>query len=303
MNRPLIPPRGYYISTAILFHASMPPQVKDTLLQLSALTWGSPAHCTPPLNYQMLSTLTGKTHRTLAGHLSMLRNKYAALRLQSTGDGFFIIILADWTIPVAKDLPKADGKKARRKKGTAAPGNAVDPAAPQESEKKGKSRSGGKILHLPVKEEEDSIPLKSDSELKILLKNKGLQNFAQTAPVELAQDVQDALLEAGIFPSLLPEVAASGYKREDLLALLAWCDEDQPENPAPLLIARLRSGGRAPLRFFEPACPRCGLRGKHAANCPYRYLPEEYWENNSQNSEDQDFDMEPGFDEDGEFEE
>ena len=91
------------------------------------------------------------------------------------------------------------------------------------------------------------------------------------AETRLSADLQTRLREAGLFPSLLPEVAASAYSEDELRALLEWCCTDQPERPAGLFMGRLRAGAYPPAQFSQPACPRCGLRGKHKPECPRRY--------------------------------
>jgi hypothetical protein len=96
MTRSLIPPRGVFINSRILFHPDMPTAVAHTLIQLIALSWSSQERITAPLSFRALSGLTSKSVRTIYGHLSVLQKKYAALRLQTAGDGIFVVVLADW---------------------------------------------------------------------------------------------------------------------------------------------------------------------------------------------------------------
>ncbi len=89
----------------------------------------------------------------------------------------------------------------------------------------------------------------------------------------LSPSLREKLLSANVFPGLLNEVAASHYSEEDLLALLAWCTHDQPDNPAPLLIGRLREASTPPDMYRQPACCVCGMPGgKHKDDCHRRYL-------------------------------
>jgi hypothetical protein len=51
---------------------------------------------TPPLTYFLLEQLTRKSARRLYGHLTVFRKTYFVLELQSTGNGTFVLVLADW---------------------------------------------------------------------------------------------------------------------------------------------------------------------------------------------------------------
>ena len=103
MTQPLIPPRGYFISSQILFHPTMTSALKDTLIQMIALTWGNKARMTPELTYPMLEQLTSKSARRLYGQLTILRKTYSALELQSAGDGTFVLVLAGWLFESSAD--------------------------------------------------------------------------------------------------------------------------------------------------------------------------------------------------------
>jgi hypothetical protein len=86
----------------------------------------------------------------------------------------------------------------------------------------------------------------------------------------------DELAQAGVFPSRFAEVAASTYDETSLRALLAWASADRPNTPAQLFITRMRLKARPPANYFLPPCPRCGLRGQHAPDCPRRYYDGEF---------------------------
>jgi hypothetical protein len=92
----------------------------------------------------------------------------------------------------------------------------------------------------------------------------------------LTKKLQAELLERGLFPMLLAEVAASSYSEADLRALLAWCSADSPERPAGLFMGRLRAGARAPKVYRGVPCPVCGQYGKHAADCRKRFSQDIY---------------------------
>ncbi len=98
MPKPLIPPHYINVNSRLLFRADMPAPMLITLIQLVALAWNSQNKMTCPLTYRALADLTSKSVRTIYGHLSALQNTYAALRLQHTGDGIFVVVLADWVL-------------------------------------------------------------------------------------------------------------------------------------------------------------------------------------------------------------
>jgi hypothetical protein len=252
MTRSLIPPRGVFISSRIIFHPDMPAAVVQTLIQLIALSWSNQDRMTGPLSFRALAGLTSKSVRTIYGHMSALQNKYAALRLQTAGDGIFVVVLADWLF---------------------------EPLKPGELDCKN--------LQSPVKEEElTSIESEknlvllndSDQEEECEGKPKKIAKFSKYKPLRkpmrtLSPGLREQLLAANVFPGLLNEITLSPYSEEELTALLAWCTHDQPDNPAPLLIGRLREHSHPPKAYLQPPCPACGLPGgKHTDDCHRRYL-------------------------------
>ncbi len=98
MPKPLIPPHYINVNSGLLFHADMPAPMLITLIQLVALAWDNQKGTTCPLTFRALAHLTSKSVRTIYGHLSALQNTYAALRLQRTEDGIFVVVLADWVL-------------------------------------------------------------------------------------------------------------------------------------------------------------------------------------------------------------
>jgi hypothetical protein len=366
MPRPLIPPRGVFVASHLLFDERLTPTVRDTLVQIMALAWSSPDHCTPPLALDTLARLTHKSPRRLKGHIAVLRNNLAALRLQHAGDGQVVYVLADWLFAdknkPCKPLqppcraenaweirnprsgpPTKAGQAAGNEKPSyphqedalmaclsAVKGRAHLPNPARGNDKKlsltdeeeaikppldsvaGVARlpnpprgydknlsltdeeeaikspldsvpgvahlpnpawENDKNLSPPVKEEELKTPINSINDSVLLLNvkqggNKKLQ--------PLSQDLRIALLEAGVFPRLLDEVARSGQSEPVLFALLTWARADQPACPAPLFMARLRAGAKPPGRFFGEACAMCGQTGGHTPDCRRRYLDDPY---------------------------
>jgi hypothetical protein len=236
----------------------MPAPVMHTLIQLIALAWDNKARMTAPLSFRALSGLTRKSVRTLYGHLSVLQNKYAALRLQTAGGGIFVVVLADWLF---------------------------EPLKPDEQD--------CKILQTLVKEEEeDSLdeshieisppPDDSVQEEEFEGKPHQIAKFDKRKPARksmrtLSPLLREKLLGAGVFPTLLDEVAVSPYSEDDLRALLAWAQADKPAGPARLFIYRLRARANPPEAFRHPPCPYCGLSGgEHTPDCRGRYLAGAY---------------------------
>jgi hypothetical protein len=250
MPVPLKPPRGAFISSVVIYDSKMRPTLKDTLIQLLGLAWRNNGVSTPPLTFNQLAILTGKSINTLYGHIAVLRETHSALRMQDAGDGMVIITFADWVKPVE--------------------GN-----APPDSE----------YSELPVKEEEELIHINSIDE-HILLNDQGEKppitkmhpkhKKAAFPKNNLSKGLQQLLMESCVFPSLLPEVSGSGRSEKEIEALMAWAQATQPLNPAPLFMVRLRAGAKPPRAFFDGACEKCGQIGTHLPECPARYLDDPY---------------------------
>ncbi len=272
MSRPLLPPRGLFIRTGLLFDRRIPSAVLPTLLQLMALAWGSREHATPPLPMRALCDITMRPPRTLYGHLAVLRDQLAALRMLPAGDGLVSLVFADWLYPPAQGSPGATA-------GGAPPAPAgADPfrqllQMPDEEEQ---ATPSPRLLN-PSPPPDQRAGRAGSGTTGLLRQGGGRRPLAPgSGAPRLPAELEAALLEAGVFPSLLPEVAASGLEPADLWALLAWCRADEPQQPARLFMARLRHGGRPPAVYHQPACPRCGRQGGHEADCPQRYLDGPY---------------------------
>lgn len=293
MTRPLLPPRGIFTGTSWLFDPDLAAGIKETLLQLMALTWGNDAHSTMPLTYPQLEFITHKNTRTLRGHLLALRNYHAALCLQPAGAGRFIVALTGWVFN--NNIPYQDARpiEALEKNGKFLPGPV------KEDQNQLTQEDEEKFLHLlnipdqPGGAANGEIALENgdfEPEIRPALLKLGMRLAApdpqpQTNPHiptknlpparAIGRPLRRRLTEAGVFLGLLSEVetlaAKFDFTDKDLDALLAWCVDEQPERPAALFIGRLRCGALAPARFRKPACRRCGKHGRHADDCPLRY--------------------------------
>ena len=256
MTRPLIPPDDRFISSRILFHPSMNAALKDTLIQMMALTLGNKANMTPMLTYPLLEQLTRKSARRLYGHFTVLRKTYSALELQSTGNGTFVLVLADWLFE-----PRRKGYGFKQK------------PVKEEELTQDESRQNLVLLDSSFNQEEGSG--EKPRQIAKFGKRKPLRKVVRA----LSSGLSEKLLEAGVFPFLLEEVAASEYSEDDLAALLAWFSHDQPDNPAPMFMGRLRVESRPPKAYQQAPCPYCGkYGGEHEPECRGRYLSGDYAE-------------------------
>lgn len=88
MPRSLLPPRGLFLQTDVIFNQDIAPVLRDTWIQLRALAWGQDE--TPPISIKEIATLTGKSEKTIYGHLSLLRSS-DALRWHPSKRGTIIV--------------------------------------------------------------------------------------------------------------------------------------------------------------------------------------------------------------------
>ena len=92
MPPPLLPPRGLFIPTRMIFNPQLAPAVLVTWIQLRCLAWGG--WDTPGMSMDELAQITGKSQATLSRHMSMLR-RTAALCWRSTRHGTITISFPD----------------------------------------------------------------------------------------------------------------------------------------------------------------------------------------------------------------
>ena len=238
MGVSLVPSRGVFVPTRLIFARELPPVIRDTLVQLMALAWSNASHELPPVSYTQLSGLMGKSVTTLHGHFAILRTYHAALRLRGAGNGLIIVTLADWLYTNKPSrLQKTDSR------------NLEAPVNDLESDHKDEEEG---VSH-------PDLPL--DQSDPLVEKNP-----------QLPHDLENTLIEAGVFSFLLPEVARAGWQNDDLLALLTWCEADNPEKPGGLFMVRLRAGVVVPGKYYGERCEVCHRVGKHADDCRRRYL-------------------------------
>ena len=88
MPRPLLPPRGIFVPTMMIYNREIPPKVVYTWIQLRGLAWDRTE--TPQLSMAQLSDLTGKSQSTLYAHIALLRS-WGALRMRPSVKGSIIV--------------------------------------------------------------------------------------------------------------------------------------------------------------------------------------------------------------------
>jgi hypothetical protein len=84
MPQPLLPPRGIFIPTRMIFNDQIPPAVLVTWIQLRCLAWSG--WVTPPLTIAEFASLIGIHPARLHRHLSQLQD-ISALSWHSTKNG------------------------------------------------------------------------------------------------------------------------------------------------------------------------------------------------------------------------
>ena len=88
MTPPLLPPRGIFIPTHMIFNPQLPPAVLVTWIQLRCLAWAG--WVTPPLSISELAALIAIHPARLNRHLSQLQD-ISALSCRITGHGKIIV--------------------------------------------------------------------------------------------------------------------------------------------------------------------------------------------------------------------
>lgn len=283
MSRPLLPPRGIFVSTRLLFDRRLSSALKETTLQLMALAWGSSELCTPPVSLAQLAELTGKGERTLRGHLLTLEKMECVVSLQHIEQGMLKVTLVSWLFrndaPVPVETSRPD-KALPEEDRWAVPG-----AGPGSAPKSRPQTVAGRRTRRAAQAEPSTGPA-AGREGRAEGPGGPSAGASPTRPTPakssrgaarlLSKKFQAELMERGLFPTLLPEVTASPYSEADLRALLAWCSVDAPERPAGLFMGRLRAGACAPAAYRSAPCSVCGQYGKHALDCRRRFAQDIY---------------------------
>ena len=92
MAQPLLPPRGIFIPTHMIYNTQLPPAVLVTWIKLRCLAWKG--WITPPLNLAELASLIGIHPTRFHKHLSQLL-EISALSCRTTQDGKLILSFAE----------------------------------------------------------------------------------------------------------------------------------------------------------------------------------------------------------------
>lgn len=84
----LLPERGIFVPTSMIFHPQLPAAALVTWIQLRCLAWRS--WNTPPFSLSELASLTGIHPDRFQRHLSQLQS-ISALSIHITGNGKYIV--------------------------------------------------------------------------------------------------------------------------------------------------------------------------------------------------------------------
>ena len=231
MPRPLIPPRGVLVPSSVQYDKSIPPAVRDTYNQTLGLAYGRSE--TPPVSFQQLSELFGKSISTLRGHLAVLRDR-GVLRWRTAQDSTIII-----------SFPRGTSK------GEAFFNEGAD----------------SKKLEKPVKEEEDE-----SNKLKFNLNppppNSVKKSVAKKEKYAFSVELRKKLLEAGVFKNKLPELAQAGLSEAEIMAVLRKVqDEFGGEQKGGIVVHRVKENIIPPKAYFNEPCGVCAQFDSHAPNC------------------------------------
>ncbi len=104
MNDSLLPARGIFVPTQMIFNTQLPSAVLVTWIQLRCLAWRG--WNTPPFSLPELASLIGIHPARLNRHLSQLQD-LSALTCRSTGNGKIIL-----SFPVEPDATTENQTKA-----------------------------------------------------------------------------------------------------------------------------------------------------------------------------------------------
>jgi hypothetical protein len=235
MPKPLIPPRGVFIPTNVAYNLNISPVIRDTYVQLFGLAYGNIE--TPSISFEQLNEITGKGVSTLRGHLTILRNR-GVLRWRTAQDGTIIV-----------SFPKGASK-----------GQAFFDEQLPDSQNREKYDEEEDIKFRNKRVLPPPHPLDSQS---VISKNENVQR-----QIQLRGDVQQALLDAGVFKSKLQGIQLAGLTNDEILAIVRWVnDEFRGERKAGLLIYRIENQILSPKQYFSNPCPECGNFGTHDELC------------------------------------
>jgi hypothetical protein len=104
MSRPLLPPRGIFIPTHMIFNPQLPPAVLVTWIQLRCLAWDG--WVTPPLSISELASLIAIHPARLNRHLSHLQD-VSALECRTSVHGKIIVTFPEEPTVAMENHPES----------------------------------------------------------------------------------------------------------------------------------------------------------------------------------------------------
>jgi hypothetical protein len=99
MPRPLLPPRGVFVPSELIYNPDLSSHPLRTWIQLRGLAWGKSE--TPQLSMSQLQELLSRSRSTIYGHMALLRS-WGALRWRPSENGTLIISFPD-SLPLESD--------------------------------------------------------------------------------------------------------------------------------------------------------------------------------------------------------
>ena len=106
MNHSLLPARGIFVPTQMVFNTQLPSVVVVTWIQLRCLAWSG--WNTPPFSLPELASLIGIHPARLQRHLSQLQD-ISALACRSAGDGKLILSFPEEPIVETEHQTSSNG--------------------------------------------------------------------------------------------------------------------------------------------------------------------------------------------------
>jgi hypothetical protein len=208
MPKPLLPPRGLFVTTGLAFDRTLPEKVKMTWIQLRMLGWGSDE--TPPISMDQISELTGKKQSTIYEHMAVLRDR-GALRWRPAQKGTLILSFDDEAFSRNLEKPSSSSSFLSTEESTT---TSVNSLRRETFQKSGNSEN---------------------------LENAFQKSGKEGPQTTLSDDVIEALRSIRVSEALYQEIEGSGWTDEEIIQAVKEC-KDEGDKPGGLFVYRIRNG-------------------------------------------------------------
>ena len=204
MPRPLLPPRYVNVPAALVYDLQIRPVVRDTYAMLRGLAWDKTE--TPAISWEEIVRITGKPVSTIYAHLAALRDR-GWLLFNHAGVGMIIVHFLD-RFSEKSELLNEDVLTDSVNQEHPLPNQSLD------------AEKFRKIRRIPKNQKNNNS-------------NNGWHDVIDA-------DLEDLLERVGVFPEKFRDVAASGWKPEQIKKLAEKVlDELGPGNGGGVFIYRL----------------------------------------------------------------